>query len=97
MKCYRCDRDMTKAAVSVPTKSGLAHLGPKCAILSGLIKPARRAKTAPKAWALFSKPRSQRASVRQRAGAGLIQGDLFSDPEILEGTAAADLLATVEG
>lgn len=82
----------------MPTKSGLAHLGPKCAILSGLIKPAHRSKTAPKAGALFSKPRSQRASVRRRAGAaGLIQGDLFSDPEILEGTAAAGLSVAAEG
>ena len=96
MKCWRCDRDMVKAAVSVPTKSGLAHLGPKCAVLSGLIKPARRAKNNTQTGTLFSKSRSQRAGMRRRAGAGIIQGDLFSDPEILEGTAATDLSAAVE-
>lgn len=84
MKCYRCDRDMIKAAVSVPTQSGLAHLGPKCAVLSGLLKPARRS-SGPRAGALFSRPPKRRSA----GAAGLIQGDLFIDPETLEETGEA--------
>lgn len=43
MRCARCHRPLTIAAVSITTRAGTRNYGPKCAAIAGLIdaKPRR--------------------------------------------------------
>lgn len=41
MHCIRCGRPLYKTpSVAIPAKSGALYMGPKCALLAGLVKPA---------------------------------------------------------
>jgi hypothetical protein len=42
MKCVRCKRPLTESVVSVLTKSGQEHWGPKCAKKAGLLAAVSR-------------------------------------------------------
>ena len=49
MKCAMCNRPLTAAAVSIPTRAGPLAYGPKCAGRAGLLdrRQRRRAFTQP--------------------------------------------------
>jgi hypothetical protein len=43
MRCTRCKKPLSRSALSILTRRGYQHWGPKCARLAGLIQPRRKA------------------------------------------------------
>lgn len=43
MRCTRCHKPLTRPALSILTRRGYQHWGPKCARLADLIQPRRKA------------------------------------------------------
>lgn len=46
MRCILCDRPLTSAALTLPSRTGPRAIGPKCAKKAGLIKPKQRVRKA---------------------------------------------------
>lgn len=42
MRCTRCHKPLIRPALSILTRRGYQHWGPKCARLAGLIQPRRK-------------------------------------------------------
>lgn len=43
MRCHRCKKPLIRPSLSILTRRGYQHWGPKCARLAGLIHPKRKA------------------------------------------------------
>jgi hypothetical protein len=63
MRCIRCQKPLNRPALSILTKRGYAHYGPKCARLAGLTQPKTRTKAA----GLFTRHIPAEADPRQMA------------------------------
>jgi hypothetical protein len=42
MRCHRCKKPLSRPSLSILTRRGYQHFGPKCARLAGLIQPKRK-------------------------------------------------------